>query len=395
MTSVCLFWRLDANFGGLSLLCDEFRFVALSERLSAFRQSAEFKEVATMEDSEARLRLSALEERLLQRDDEFAFRQCELARQSHIERQNARLKALEKKCGEHLQHFQTQEASLEAAVVRVSQIEAEQKRQSQAQESTAAALTADVGALQSWRQSAAAAQGGLEQTMEMVTTDVHNVRDGQNGVISAVGQLRADVGAHTHDVSGQGIVQFQRGWATGLDSAIVSGLPFLFSEFRGKRFSLLWRGGRDCFGAWDFHNLCDGHANTLTLIEDTNGNIFGGLTPVEWESREWNENEPINMFKADASLKSFLFTLKNPHNVPARRFALKAEKQDEAIFCWSDCGPNLIDICVSDNCNTNTDSFTELGESYTKDIELDRGTKFFTASWKFQVMEIEVFEITG
>jgi hypothetical protein len=62
----------NANFGGLSLLCDEFRFAALSERLSAFRQSADFKEMATMEDPEARLRLSGLEERLLQRDDDFA-----------------------------------------------------------------------------------------------------------------------------------------------------------------------------------------------------------------------------------------------------------------------------------------------------------------------------------
>jgi hypothetical protein len=39
----------NRNFGGLSLLCDEFRFTALSERLSAFRKSADFKEVATAE----------------------------------------------------------------------------------------------------------------------------------------------------------------------------------------------------------------------------------------------------------------------------------------------------------------------------------------------------------
>jgi hypothetical protein len=39
----------NANIDGLSLLCDEFRFTALSERLSAFRQSADFKEMVTME----------------------------------------------------------------------------------------------------------------------------------------------------------------------------------------------------------------------------------------------------------------------------------------------------------------------------------------------------------
>jgi hypothetical protein len=51
---------------------------------------------------------------------------------------------------------------------------------------------------------------------------------------------------------------------------------------------------------------------------------FGGFTPVEWEND--------CTFKADASLKSFLFTLKNSHNVPARRFALKAEKKDDIDF---------------------------------------------------------------
>jgi hypothetical protein len=66
-----------------------------------------------------------------------------------------------------------------------------------------------------------------------------------------------------------------------LDSVIISDFPDIFAEFRVKRFSLLWRSGRDGFGADDFHSRCDGHANTLTVILDTTGNIFGGFTPVE------------------------------------------------------------------------------------------------------------------
>jgi hypothetical protein len=46
-------------------------------------------------------------------------------------------------------------------------------------------------------------------------------------------------------------------------SVIISDFPEIFAQFRGKRFSLLWRGGRDVFGAGDFHGRCDGHANTL------------------------------------------------------------------------------------------------------------------------------------
>jgi hypothetical protein len=169
-------------------------------------------------------------------------------------------------------------------------------------------------------------------------------------------------------------------------SLIVSEFPALFAEFRGKRFTVLWRGSRDGFGARDFHGRCDGHANTLTLIEDTKGNIFGGFTPVEWDSS--------NGYKADRSLKSFLFTLKNPHNFRAKKFGLKAGEKDKAIGCGSAWGPHFRDIGVDDNCHANTNSCTYLfGDSYANDTGLAEAT-FLTGSGHFTVKEIEVFEIT-
>jgi hypothetical protein len=177
-----------------------------------------------------------------------------------------------------------------------------------------------------------------------------------------------------------------KAWRAGFTSLIVAGCPVLFGEFRGKRFTLLWRGSRDGFGAGDFHGRCDDHANTLTLIEDTARNIFGGFTPVKWDSK--------GGYKADRSLKSFLFSLKNPHNFPARKFALKAEKRDEAIYCNSAYGPHFHDIGVSDNCNTKTDSYTHnFGRAYANGTGLD-GKTFFTGSNGFIVKEIEVFDIT-
>jgi hypothetical protein len=101
------------------------------------------------------------------------------------------------------------------------------------------------------------------------------------------------------------------------------------------------------------------------------------------------------MWKADPGLKSFLFALKNPRNLPARRFGLKAEEKDWAIFCHSGRGPEFYDIWVNDNCNANTNSGTyDFGYGYTNDTRLD-GKTFFTGSGHFQVQEIEVFEITG
>jgi hypothetical protein len=108
-----------------------------------------------------------------------------------------------------------------------------------------------------------------------------------------------------------------------------------------KRWLLLWRGSRDGFTADEFHRRCDGHANTLTIILDTDRNVFGGFTPVEWESRMWDRRRLNNCSKGDNSLRSFLFTLRNPHGVPPRKFALKEEMKRAAIYCDSDACPGF------------------------------------------------------
>jgi hypothetical protein len=321
----------NANFGGLSLLCDEFRFESLSERLSAFRQSPDFK--AMMEDSEARLCLSA--QRQTQKSTTAALTDATV-------RQNSCIEALETR-------FQ---ASLEAMAVRLSRVEAELERESQAQKSTTEALTDAIARLS--------------------RIEAQSVRT--QSVPPAFG------------------------------SKIISELPKILAEFRGKKFSLLWRGSRDGFRAADFHRLCDGHANTLTLVKDTNRNIFGGFTPVEWESRVWVEKWGMRndtTGKADPSLKSFLFTLRNPHNVPARRFELMPEWKNRAINCVSGCGPvfgaNLVfcggDLAICDNCDACAGSFSSLGITYTNDSGYD-GATIFSGSSEILVQEIEVFEIT-
>jgi hypothetical protein len=348
----------NENVDGLWTLSDEFQFWSLLWRVRAFKETPTYQ----------------------------------------IGRQNECIDGLEKRLQEFSQHIETHEASLKAAVVRLSQVEAELKRQSQAQESTSASLraalalkgdvqrlAANVSAFQNWEQWVLRAHEGLERAMASATTyvgrlssDFQDVRGRQNDLIEAVERLRSAVG--TFNCTASCWTQF--------DSRIIFGST-IFSEFSGKRFSLLWRGSRDGFRARDFHRFCDRHANTLTLIEDTHGNIFGGFTPLEWDSCGW--------WKADARLKTFIFTLKNPHNLPARKFALKAEKKDQAICCDSRYGPMFGGLCrdvvVCDNCNANTQSNTWLGQSYINDTRL--GVAVFTNSTCFQVKEIEVFKITN
>jgi hypothetical protein len=180
-----------------------------------------------------------------------------------------------------------------------------------------------------------------------------------------------------------------------LNSRIISEFPDIFAEFRKKQFSLLWRGSRDGFKVKEFHRRCDRHGNTLTVILDTNGNVFGGFTPLEWESRVWNgkSGKDDNCIKTDGSCQSFVFTLKNPHDISARKFALKFEMKHQAIICDSKRGPHFGDIGIREDCNTAFVNATSLGTSYTNDTGLG-GKGFFTGELNFKVKEIEVFEIT-
>jgi hypothetical protein len=124
------------------------------------------------------------------------------------------------------------------------------------------------------------------------------------------------------------------------------------------------------------------------VIETTKGFIFGGFTPVAWDSSGSN--------KPDSSGKSFLFTIKNPRGNQIRMFAIK-NSSSYAIFCSSSYGPIFYrnnDILVQDACNTATNNFTNLGGAYTNDTGID-GTEVFTGECYFTVKEIEVFTITG
>jgi hypothetical protein len=103
--------------------------------------------------------------------------------------------------------------------------------------------------------------------------------------------------------------------------------------------------------------------------------ITFGISPVKWELYPGSE------CKADESVKSFLFTLKNP---------VKAEKKRRAIRCdcgscpgFGDCdlvviGRKLAVVGVGMETRCANESFGQV----------------FMNQWKFTVKEIEVFEIT-
>jgi hypothetical protein len=93
-------------------------------------------------------------------------------------------------------------------------------------------------------------------------------------------------------------------------------------------------------------------------------------------------------------MKSFLFSLKNPHNIAARRFAMTQSGNPLAIYCHADSGPTFgggYDIHVCDG--SNGPSYTYFSSSFANDTGKS-AAEFFTGAKSFTVSEIEVFEIT-
>jgi hypothetical protein len=104
---------------------------------------------------------------------------------------------------------------------------------------------------------------------------------------------------------------------------------------------------------------CDNLRHTITIIETTNVFIFGGYTPLSWNS--------INNSKRDDSLKSFIFTLKNAPNTGPKRCSLEPDKKHPAIYCSQASGPVFgggNDFCIDTNSNATAFNYAKFGHSY-------------------------------
>jgi hypothetical protein len=111
-----------------------------------------------------------------------------------------------------------------------------------------------------------------------------------------------------------------------------------------------------------------------------------------WNGKSGKEN---NRLKGDDSLRSFLFTLRNPHYIAARKFALRAEKQQRAIYCECERGPVFGDYCLYVSGDSGETRFDPL-YGYCDDCAYANDTDVrdvFTRLGTFTEKEIEVFQI--
>jgi hypothetical protein len=156
------------------------------------------------------------------------------------------------------------------------------------------------------------------------------------------------------------------------------------------KWSLLYRGTRDGFGAKDFHSKCDGHSNTLTIVKAKGSEfIFGGFTSINWDS--------LGRWRHKSDPNAFLFSLTNGDNRPLK-IKIDPNQRQYAIYCDSEYGPLFgggHDICIANNANTTMGSYSDLGYTY-KHPRYANGTNeaqtILAGTEYFQLDEIEVHQ---
>jgi len=159
------------------------------------------------------------------------------------------------------------------------------------------------------------------------------------------------------------------------------------NEWTGyKKMELIYRGTRDDMTSKVFHNKCDNKGESITLIKNEKGNIFGGYASIPWTNDGDYYSAP----------ESFIFTLSNIYNNEPTKFPSKND-QKEVKHDPSD-GPRFgkgADLRVYGDILKN-DGLSNFPDTY-QDI-LGKGKSIFTgdsnnSNNKFKIKEIEVFKI--
>ncbi|KAG5684376.1 hypothetical protein PVAND_013611 [Polypedilum vanderplanki] len=146
---------------------------------------------------------------------------------------------------------------------------------------------------------------------------------------------------------------------------------------------LIYRGSTHFFTAASFHRLCDGIAPLFVIVLGARGEISGGFTDVAFTKT----NRKGGYIHGE---RCFLFAL---HSQQASFQVAKFDvvKKPYSICYYKDCGPIFgagADLLIANNCNVNTDSYSNLPHSYDGPIQ----TTLFE-DYNFKVQEYEVFTL--
>lgn len=180
-----------------------------------------------------------------------------------------------------------------------------------------------------------------------------------------------------------------------LPTFFISGGDLLSSEnqailtkFTGRtnlKWQLLYKATRDGFRGQDFHRLCDGRPQTMSIIKSRNGYLLGGYAHAAWNSSNTYTNDP----------RAFLFTLVNPNSIQPTRYLVRGGAEQYALYNGATYGPTFgggHDILVS-GASPNATSYTSFAHSYMDTTGM--GQRTFTGNYTYVVADVEVYRLLG
>ena len=145
------------------------------------------------------------------------------------------------------------------------------------------------------------------------------------------------------------------------------------------RFDLLYRGSRDEMSAAAFHRICDGKDDTISVIKDSNGNVFGGFADKAWSSQD-------SYVKSE---KSFLFSLKSSMGNHVVKFPVDVRDRNSLRHhpsCM--CAFGSKDIVIGDSVNS-----INISRAYRNPSSAYSASYCTGGNSTFTVHEIEVYQV--
>ncbi|PFX12247.1 uncharacterized protein LOC111347553 [Stylophora pistillata] len=146
-------------------------------------------------------------------------------------------------------------------------------------------------------------------------------------------------------------------------------------------FLLCYRASTHGWLASTFHSRCDGKRDTVSIIK-VGHYVFGGYTDISWESSGgWTSTS-----------EAFIFSLRNKEGLAP--FKSLVTNPTYAIYRLAVYGPTFglgHDICIRDNANSNTRSYTLFGHSYSVPSGVKDRKTILAGTYHFTPDEVEVF----
>ena len=146
------------------------------------------------------------------------------------------------------------------------------------------------------------------------------------------------------------------------------------NENKNIKSKLLYRLTRDGNSYKMFHKMCDNQGPTLTLIKGKDGRIFGGYTPLSWDS----------ISRKICDLDTFLFSLTDNEKYP------KINKELQSIDCYSLFGPWFYNFGFYNTSSMNQIYFCGNIEAYQNANNIIPN---FKTPGYYDVTEVEIFKI--